>query len=96
MVGECQEYLQGISSHLLELRSRGLNHHTIFCQSGAGRRIVIQAFYRDDAQLAGADGLQVRMIAKRWNVRARFSGSFQNSRSLWNQDLSVIDNKFNL
>ena len=95
MIGECQEHLQGVSSHLLQLLCPGLHHHSLFRQGIAGSRIVIQAFYRDDAQLAGADGLQVWMVAKCRNVRAGLSGCFQNRGTLWNHDLSIIDGQFN-
>ena len=95
MIGEGQEHLQGISSHLLQLLCPGLHHHSLFRQGIAGSGIVIQAFYGDNAQLARADGLQVRVVAKCWYIRARFAGSIENGSSLWDHYLSIIDGQSN-
>jgi hypothetical protein len=64
MIGQCQEHLQGISSHLLKLLCSGFYHHPLFCMGIASGRIIIQAFYRYNAKLARADGLQVRVVAE--------------------------------
>jgi hypothetical protein len=95
MIGECQEHLQGVSSHLLQLLCPGLYHHSLFRLGIAGSRIVIQAFYGDDAQLAGANGLEVWVVAKCWYIRARFSSCIENGSSLWDHYLSIIDGQSN-
>jgi hypothetical protein len=64
MIGECQEHLQGISSHLLKLLCSSFYHHSLFCKGIASGRIVIQTFYRDDAKLARTYGLEVWVVAK--------------------------------
>ena len=40
----------------------------------AGGGIVIQAFYGDDAKLAGDDELEGWVVAKCWYIRARTAG----------------------
>jgi hypothetical protein len=95
MVGEGQEHLQGMSSHLLQLLCPGLYHHSLFSLGIAGGRIVIQAFYRDDAELARAYGLEVRMVAKRRHIRSGLAGCIQNGRSLGDHNLSIIYSEFN-
>lgn len=57
MIGEGQEHLQGVSSHLLQLIGLGLHHHPLFCRSIAGSGIAVHAFHRDDAKPARAYGL---------------------------------------
>jgi hypothetical protein len=93
MVGESQEHLQGVSSHLLQLLCPGLHHHPLFRQSIAGCRIAIKSLYRDDAELAGAYGLQIRVVAERRHIRARFASSIENGSPRWDRYLSTINGK---
>jgi hypothetical protein len=48
MVGESQEHLQGMSSHLLQLICSRLHYHSLFGQGVAGCGIVVQTIYRDN------------------------------------------------
>ncbi len=82
-----------MSSHILQIFCPGLDYHSVLCQSIAGYRIVIKALYRDDAQLAGAYGLQVRVVAKCRNIRARKACRIENGGSLWDSYLSIIDDQ---
>ena len=78
MVGEGEEHLQGVSSHLLQLLGTGVDHHPLGCWGIAGCGIVIQTLHRDDAQFAGAYWQQVRVVTKRRHIRARKAGCIEN------------------
>ncbi|KQC15972.1 MAG: hypothetical protein APR56_10970 [Methanosaeta sp. SDB] len=52
---------------------------------------MIESLYRDDAELAGAYRLQVRVIAKCRHIRARFSGCIENGSPLGDCYISTID-----
>jgi hypothetical protein len=82
-----------VSSHILQLFCPGLYHHSLLRQSIAGCRIVIKALYRDDAQLAGAYGLQVRVVAKCRHIRSSFANRIENGSPLRDRYLSIIDDQ---
>jgi len=96
MVGEGEEHLQGVSSHLLQLFSPGLDDHTLLREGVAGGGIVVKPLYRDDAELAGAYGLQVRVIAKCRHIRSRLAGRIENGGPRGDRNLSTIDDKSDL
>ncbi len=96
VTGQSQKHLQGMPSHLLQLFCACLYNHSILCRSIAGKRIAVLAINRDDAELAGADRLQVRVMAKRRHIRARFSSSIENGRAIRDRYLSSVDCKYDL
>jgi len=84
MVGQSQEHLQGVPPHLLKLIGGCLHLHSFLCQGIAGCGKAVHALYRDYAELTGAYGFEVRMVAESRDIYPRLASRIHDGGSLGN------------
>ena len=95
MVGQSQEHLQGMPPHLLKLIGAGLHHHAFLGRGVAGCGIAVHALYRYYAQLTGAYGFEVRMVAESRDIYPCFASRIHDGGSLGNLYRQTIDLELN-